>query len=95
MMLLVPRMENVGVNENVTLKYDGLPLSFVFRVYSIQFTLYITRANGFKVKIENEWFVAVCSCCRQNLKFGDFTLLSQLWSPKNKCTEMLLLYPPS
>ena len=52
-MLLVPRMENVGVNENVTLKYDGLPLSFVFRVYSIQFTLYITRANGFTVKIEN------------------------------------------
>ena len=27
------------------------------------------------VKIENEWFIVICSRCRQNLKFGDFTLL--------------------
>ena len=31
--------------------------------------------NGFKVKIENEWFIVICSRCRQNLKIGDFTLL--------------------
>ena len=31
--------------------------------------------NGFKVKIENDWFIFVCPRCRQNLKFGDLTLL--------------------
>ena len=31
--------------------------------------------NGFKVKTENDCFIVICSRCRQNLKFGDFTLL--------------------
>ena len=30
---------------------------------------------GLKVKIENEWFIAICSRCRQNIKFGAFTSL--------------------
>ena len=31
--------------------------------------------NGFKVKTEKDCFDVICSGCRQNLKFGDFTLL--------------------
>ena len=31
--------------------------------------------NGFKVKTENDFFIVICLRCRQNLKFGDFTLL--------------------
>ena len=32
--------------------------------------------RGFnKGKRENEWFIVICSRCRQNLKFGDLTLL--------------------
>ena len=31
--------------------------------------------HGFKGKIENECFVVICSRCRHNLKFGDFTLM--------------------
>ena len=31
--------------------------------------------NGFKVKTENDFFIVICSRCRQNLKSGDFTLL--------------------
>ena len=37
---------------------------------------------GFKVKTENEFFIVICSRCRQNLKFGD------LWSTAKKCTEI-------
>ena len=54
-----------------------------YRDYSVLFTLYNTGelscklmgSNGFKVKTENERFIVICSRCRQNLKFGDFTLL--------------------
>ena len=27
--------------------------------------------NGFKVQIENEWFIVIGSRCRHNRKFGD------------------------
>ena len=60
-----------------------LALSQVFRDYSVLFTLKNTgelsrnwiTTNGFKVKSENDSFVVIGSRCRQNLKFGDFTLL--------------------
>ena len=67
---------------NVSPKYN-LALWQVFRDYSVLFTLYNTGelscnwmgANGFKAKTENDCFIVICSRCRQNLKFGDFTLL--------------------
>ena len=31
--------------------------------------------NGFKVRTENEWFIVICSRCRQNLRFANFALL--------------------
>ena len=36
----------------------------------------LSCSYGFKVKIENKRFIAMCSRCRQHLKFqiGDFTL---------------------
>ena len=69
-------------NKNVSPKYN-LALSQVFRDYSVLFTLYSTgklscnwmSTNGFKVKTENDCFIVICSRCRQNLKFSDFTLL--------------------
>ena len=68
-------------NENVSQKYN-LALSQVFRD-AVLFTFYNTGelscnwvdTNGFKVKTENNFFIVICSRCRQNLKFGDFTLL--------------------
>ena len=82
-------------NENVSPKYN-LALSQVFRDYSVLFTLYNTGelscnwmgTNGFKVKIENDCFIVICSRCRQNLKFGDFTLLHVWCSTAEKCTEI-------
>ena len=69
-------------NENVSPKYN-LALSQVFPDYSVLFTLYSKGelscdwmgTNGFKVKRENDCLIVICSRCRQNLKFGDFTLL--------------------
>ena len=43
-------------------------------------------SNRLKVKVEKERFIAVCSCCRQNLKFGYFTLFC---GPRQKCSETL------
>ena len=68
--------------QNGSPKYN-LALSQVFRDYSVLFTLYNTGelfcnwmdTNGFKVRTENNCFVVICSRCRQNLKFGDFTSL--------------------
>ena len=69
-------------NKNVSPKYN-LALSQVFRNYIFLFTLYNTvelccnwmGTNGLRVKTENDWFIVICSRCRKNLKFGDFTLL--------------------
>ena len=68
--------------ENGSPKYN-LALSQVFRDYSVLSTLYNAGelsynwmgTNGFKVKTEKDCFDVICSGCRQNLKFGDFTLL--------------------
>ena len=83
-------------NKNVSPKYN-LALSQLFRDYSVLFTLCNTGelscnwmgTNGLKVKTENDFFIVICSCCRQNLKFGYFTLLHiVLWSTAEKCTEI-------
>ena len=39
----------------------------------------LVRMGVFKVKIVNERFIVVRSCCRQNVKFGGFTLFCVLW----------------
>ena len=44
------------------------------RKYTSELSSNWMDTNGFKVKMKNEWLVAVSSC-RQNLNFGDFTLL--------------------
>ena len=80
-------------NENVSPKYN-LALSQVFHNHSVLFILYNTGelscnrmgTNGFKVKSENDCFIVICSRCRQNLKFGDFTLL--FCGLQQKCTEI-------
>ena len=101
-LICVPLSKDDGYgNENVIPKHN-LALSQVFRDYSVLFTLYITGeppcnwmgTNGFKVKTENDCFIVICSRCRQNLKFGDFTLLLLLfvffflWSTAEKGTEI-------
>ena len=77
-------MDNGNVIENVSPKYN-LALSQVFRDYSVLFTFICTTQVNYpgtgwvrtvlKSKIENKRFIVICSRCRQNLKFGDFTLL--------------------
>ena len=53
--------------------------------------------NGFKVKTENDFFVVICSRCRQNLKFGDFTLLfggvRQRNARNSCCTCNTMIFP--
>ena len=52
----------------------------VFRDYSVLFTLYNTGelscnwmgTNGFKVNIENEWFIVVCSPCYYIVNRGEW-----------------------
>ena len=69
-------------NENGSPKYN-LAISQVFRDYSVLFNLHNTSelscnwmgTNGFKDKTENDCFVFICSRCRQNLRFVDFTSL--------------------
>ena len=42
--------------------------------------------NGFHVKAKNERFTAATSCCRQNLKYENFT--SSFWQITSKhCTK--------
>ena len=45
---------------------------------------YLTGKNGFHVKIENEWFIVMDSCFRQNLKFRSFSLEQRLRSELRK-----------
>ena len=83
-------------NENVSPKYNVARLSQVFRdCCSVLFTLYNTGklscnwmgTSGFKVKTKKYCILVICSRCRQNLKFGDFTLLF-CGSTAEKCTEI-------
>ena len=46
-----------------------LPLEMHNSVFTFTFQ------GHMKVVLTNEWFIVVCSGCRQNLKFVDFTLL--------------------
>lgn len=41
---------------------------------------YLIGTNGFQVKVENEIFLALDSCCRQNLKFKKLSLEQRLCS---------------
>ena len=45
------------------------------------------RNKGGWPTVENEWFICVCSRCRQNLKLGDFSLFVLMTTAK-KCTEI-------
>ena len=85
------------VNENLTSKYN-FALSQVFRDYSILVTSYIVSkvslkwigTRDFRLKIiENERFSVVCSRCRQNLKFDDFTSSLCRWPHKHLLKSVL------
>ena len=52
--------------------------------------------KGFKVKTENDCFVVICSRCRQNLQFGDFTLLFcrvRQRNTRNSCCMCNTIFP--
>ena len=71
--------------QNIILSYD---YSIVFILYNIgEVSCNWICTDGFQVKSETERFTVVCPRCRQNRKFGHFTLVVLTITGDN-CSKM-------
>ena len=82
---LLQRERHIKIELCVRVLCDYFKLVTLYKLGEVYFLLLGT--NSFHVKAENEIFTAAGSCCRQNLKYENFTHVVVWKTTSKNCTK--------